>query len=462
MEMGNENIRSTEVNFIPPIPEFGSTHIEPKASKNTFNQYGNEIDDIISAKPPFLVRWGIFLFFILLSGIGLICWYIQYPDLVTARAKLNSLNAPKQVIARTDGKLTKISVLEGDTVIIGNILGYIESLAHPTSIIKVEKQLDSIDSLIYQGKTNKILSLLETPGNTNSLNDLGELQTAYQIFIQSFIAFKDYLETGFFIKKRIMLDLDMNTLLKQQEILVEQKELLTQDLTISNETYNVNETLAKQKVISTLDLRNEKSKLISKQLSIPQINASIVTNEGQQNEKLKEIAELENHILAQKGIFVQALQTMKSQLVAWKYKYMLIAPVSGTLSYAGFIQENQEIHSGTTLFFVQPDNTTYYVEMNIPQYNFGKVKVGQQVLLKFQAYPFEQFGSVIGKIDYINVNPTDSGYLAKVILPNGLVTNYQKTLLYQNGLNAQGDIVTEKMRLLERFYYNLAKAIKIL
>jgi HlyD family secretion protein len=428
--------------------------------KNTFNHHDNEIEDIISARPPFIVRWGIFLFFILLSGIGLICWYIQYPELVTARGRLNSINAPKQVITRTDGKLTKINIHEGDTVIVGTVLGHMESLAHPASVLKVDRQLDSMYRMMNQNQTDHLVSFLSNIGDKSFTKDLGEIQASYQTFIQAFIAFKDYLQSGFFVRKRKMLDLDMVTLQKQHDILLNQRELLTQDLTLSNETYHVNETLAKQKVISPLDLRNEKSKLISKQLSMPQINASIISNESQQNEKIKEIAELENRIQAQKGIFIQALQTMKSQVQAWQYKYLLIAPVSGVVTFAGFIQENQELRMGQPLFYVQPDNTSYYIEMNIPQYNFGKVKIGQQVLLKFQAYPFEQFGSVKGEIESISTNPTDSGYLSKVILPDGLTTNYQKTLQYQNGLNAQADIVTENMRLLERFYYNLAKQFK--
>ena len=193
---------------------------------------------------------------------------------------------------------------------------------------------------------------------------------------------------------------------------------------------------------------------------MPQINASIVSNESQQNDKRKELGELENQIIAQKNTFIQSLQTIKSQIQAWEFKYLLKAPVSGTLTFTGFFQENQEIKAGQTLFYVQPSNTSYFAEMLIPQYNFGKVKQGQRVLLKFQAYPFEQYGSVAGEIDYINSTPTDSGYLAKVILPNGLITNYKKTLQYRNGLFAQADIITEDMRLLERFYYNLIKQIK--
>jgi len=243
-------------------------------------------------------------------------------------------------------------------------------------------------------------------------------------------------------------------------ILSDQKRLLQQDLSLSIENFNANESLAKDKVISALDYRNEKNKLIAKQLSLPQINASIVSNESQQNEKRKEIAELENQIIVQKNTFVQALHTMKSQIQAWEFKYLLKTPVSGIVSFSGFFQENQEMKAGQPLFYVQPDNTSYFVEMLVPQYNFGRVKQGQTVLLKFQAYPFEQYGSVVGKIDYINSTPSDSGYLAKVILPNGLITNYKKPLQYRNGLFAQADIITENMRLLERFYYNITKQLK--
>ena len=142
------------------------------------------------------------------------------------------------------------------------------------------------------------------------------------------------------------------------------------------------------------------------------------------------------------------------------FRSLLKAPVAGTVLFAGFLQDKQEVKSGQLLFHLQPARTAYFVEMQIPQYNFGKVKAGQKVLLKFQAYPFEQYGSVVGKIDFINSVPTDIGYLAKVSLPDGLTTNYKKPLQYSNGLFAQADIVTDNMRLLERFYYNMVKQLK--
>ena len=149
-----------------------------------------------------------------------------------------------------------------------------------------------------------------------------------------------------------MLQTDVLNIQKLNNILACQKILLNQDIALSNETYVANKSLANDKVISTLDYSNEKSKMSTKQLSLPQINSSIVTNESQQNEKRKEIAELENQLIVQKNTFIQALQIIKSQVQAWEFKYMLKAPVAGTVSFTRFFQENQEMKIGQTLFYV--------------------------------------------------------------------------------------------------------------
>lgn len=433
------------------------------ALKNSFAAYGNEITEIISKRPSLIIRWGTFIFFLFLVVICIICWFIQYPDIVTAKARLNSVNASKEVITRTEGKIAKILAKENEQVQAEQVLGYMESIANPQAVAIVAGQIDSIIYLISQNRTDEITRYF--PNNASfgigsEAADLGELQAPYQTYIQSFIAFKYFLSTGFYLRKKGMLATDMQNMARLHRILTTQKGLMQKDLTLTQQTHDANATLHTDKVIADFEMRSEESKLIAKQLSLPQINSSLVGNESQQNEKRKEIAELENQIIVQKNTFIQALQTFKSQVQAWEYKYLLKAPVAGTVSFAGFLQENQEIKAGHPLFYVQPGNTSYFVEMLIPQYNFGKVKMGQQVLLKFQAYPSEQYGSVSGTIDLISNSPADSGFLAKVSLPNGLVTNYKKPLQYRYGLFAQADIITENMRLLERFYYNLAKQFK--
>jgi multidrug resistance efflux pump len=241
--------------------------------------------------------------------------------------------------------------------------------------------------------------------------------------------------------------------------LLQQKELNVQDLDLSQKTFDANQSLKDDKVISDLDYRNEKSKLINKKLSVPQINSAIISNESQQNEKQKEIMELENTIVQQKSIFSQSLNTLKSQTDDWKKKYLLTAPTNGKIAFASFLQENQQLQLNQIVCFINPGNSEYYAEVYIPQTNFGKVKRGQKVLLKFPSYPFQEYGSIKGNIDFISNIGTDSGYLAKVILPNGLNTSYKKQLQFREGLKAQVEIITADMSLLQRFYYNIIKQV---
>jgi biotin carboxyl carrier protein len=290
--------------------------------------------------------------------------------------------------------------------------------------------------------------------------NLGELQQAYQTFSHAFIDFKNYLHGGFYEKKKQILGNDLSDIKRLNAHLAERKVSQQQDVALAQKTFEMNEILKKEKVISDLEYRNEKSKLLMKQMSIPQINEAIIANETQQNEKRKEIMELDNTIAQQASVFQQAINTFKSEIDEWKKKYLLVSPVSGKISFVGFLQENQQLKAGQTVCFINPGNSKYFAETFIPQENFGKVKRGEKVLLKFSSYPSQEFGSVTGELDFISAVPTDSGYIAKIVLPNGLKTNYNKQVQYREGLTASADIITKNMRLIERFYYNLRKDVQ--
>ncbi len=441
----NENILNSDK---------GIYNIRASQLINTFNDHGNEVTELISSKPPFWVRWGTLYFFFSLLIIGLVCWFIKYPDKIIAKGKLNSINAPKEVVVQSGGKLVKLFVKENQQVGKGDVLGYMESTANHSEVITLYQLLDSLYKQVSINGLSDLSAYLSV-----HFNNLGELQSAYQTFSQACITYDNYLQNGFYIRKQKMLDNDMAYLQQLHTSLQKQKTLMQQDLSLTDSTFQANEILKEQKVISPMEYRNEKSKKIAKEMALPQISSSIISNESQQNEKKKEIAELQNQVQQQKDIFIQAVNTIKSQVDEWERKYLLTAPIDGTVSFAAFLQENQQLRQGEIACYINPGNTNYYVEALIPQYNFGKIKTGQIVLLKFPAYPYQEFGSVKGTIEFINATPSDSGYLAKVSLPNGLLTNYKKQVRYNAGLTAEADIITENMNLLQRLFYNLRKNI---
>jgi HlyD family secretion protein len=418
------------------------------------------VEDYVSATPNFIARWGSLILILILFCIGLGCWFIRYPDLVTGRAHLTSIDAPKEVISRKGGKLEKLFVENNKDVRQGELLGYIESTSNPSSINKLKVSLDSILYYVTNGNDSMILDYFPNYYNQEYLKKLGELQRPFESFIQNFIVYRDFIGVRLYEKKRTMLKSDLLNLTRLHAALEEQKALMEQDLDLSRQTFKANESLARDNVISRLDYRNEQSKLLIKQLTIPQIKSAIISNESQQNDKNKEISELENQVLVERNKFIQALQSMISEVSQWEFLYGLYAPIDGRLQMASFFQENQYVKEGQLLFLIQPNSTKFFLEMYIPQYNFGNVANGQDVLIKLQAYPYEIYGSLQGKLEDINTVPTDSGYLAKVTLPNGLVTNYGKTLRYQYGLLAQADIITKDMRLIERFYFSVSRQLR--
>jgi hypothetical protein len=165
--------------------------------------------------------------------------------------------------------------------------------------------------------------------------------------------------------------------------------------------------------------------------------------------------------------FVKNAQPVKqNDTIAWiesaAYdKEVVTAPITGNVFLNSIIQENIFLRPNTSLGYIRPENSNYYAEVILPQNNLGKLAVGLQVQLRLDAYPYEEWGVLNGKIVYISDSPSDAGFPATIQLTNGLKTNNNKELGYKNGLRAQAIIITNDTRLLQRFYYGFVKSTSI-
>lgn len=422
----------------------------PTVTNDEIRILSNEVQEIISHKPNWIVRNGIFLFFVIIILLIASTFIISYPDIVNTKAIFTSINAPKEVKTKIEGKLVKLFAKEGQMVKQNELLGFVESRANHREVILVSQWVNTTQQLLESGSIEFLSK------NINfSYHNLGELQPAFQTFMGDYNLFLQYLSDGYFVKKKKMLLADISYFRQLHSNLQQQKLMQQEDLGLARQTLDANKTLDEDKVISPLDYRNEKSRYLGKALSIPQITAAIIANESSQHEKQKEIAQLENEIAQQRAIFTQALSTLKAQVEEWKNKYLLISPVAGRIAFARFLQENQQLQSNENICYVNPENSQYFAEIFIPQTNFGKIKKGQKVLLKLPAYNYAEFGAIEGRLDFISNIPSDSGYLAKVNLLQGLQTNFKEKIQYQEGLVAQGEIITADSKLSDRLFYQL-------
>ncbi|MCM5527872.1 HlyD family efflux transporter periplasmic adaptor subunit [Parasegetibacter sp. NRK P23] len=421
--------------------------------KDLFDVYSERSEDVntfLHSSPSFLIKKGIYIIIGLVLCLVAMSWWIRYPEIIVAKARLSSANSEKVIIARKSGKVNRLYFSHLDQVGQGDVLAHIESVASPTAVNLIKAQLDTITKLLASGDYRDVLQYFDKYNNIEFIGGLGELQASFQTFMQVFLEFKDFIGKGYYQQKRKMLTQDLVILKHLSRNLAVQENLIEKDIALNNKTFESKLSLLKDKVLSPEEVRAEESKFINKQLSLPQIKSSLLLNEARINDKTKEIYELDIALTTQKSLFIQAVQSMRSEVEKWEYLYLLKAPINGRLAYASFFEEQQEFVAGQKIFYVEPQNGPKFIEMILAQYNFGKVKVGQKVLFKVDAYPYQQYGKIEGEITYVSNVATDSGYLAKVSLTNGLKTSFGYSVQYKSGLSLTGEIIAENSRLLEK------------
>lgn len=427
-----------------------------KVVDRNFHKRSEVAQEIISRRPDFVERWALQLFMaILLLLIGA-TWFVRYPDIIRSRATLSANNGAKELIPLQTGRLIKLFVHNGQQVKMGEMIGWIESTANTQEVLQLLTLLDSTTMLLYNDKPEMVSSIFQ-----KRFLNLGELQSSYQVCVIALQQFNDYHVNGFYERQKGRLLSDINAIGEMNSALEKQRQLTLRDNELSQQSFNMNETLFKEKVISAEEYREVQSKLVNKQMAIPQINNNILSNQNQHRDKLKELEQLNHDLSQQKINFLQALQTLKSNVEDWIRKYTIRAPLDGSISFAMSLQENQFIQAGRLLGYVNPPDSKYYVELYLPQNNLGKVETGMQVQLRFDAYPYQEQGIVLGRLDYISKVASDSGYLATIKLDQGLQTNTGKFIHYKGGLKADALVITKDMRLLQRLYYNIVKTASV-
>lgn len=418
--------------------------------------HAEELQDIITTPPSWLLRWGIILFFaviILLFGMSAL---IRYPDIVKTQLKINSANSPKPVITKNSGKIIRLLVRDNQEVTADQPLAYLESTASHIQVLDLLKAFKKLQQQLYTGSLNG-LKFLDNPGNLQ----LGETQEAYQGFFQSYLAYKSAISDGFYLKKRSYLQKDLANINRQRGELQEQKKLQQKEYALAEQEYAVHQKLAEQKVVAQMELKREESKFLSKKHPLQQTEIAFITNAASSSAKEKEIMELDNQIREERSKFIHALNSLISALEIWKSKYVLSASQSGKIAFAGIIQENQFINAGDEIFYVNPGNTDFFGEMPIPQYNMGKVRAGQEVLIKLKSYPYEEYGMLRGKINYIAEVPyRDSVFVSKVNIGQTAFSGIKRSLKLKNGMTADAEIITEDVSLLNRVSRNIIKMLK--
>jgi hypothetical protein len=148
---------------------------------------------------------------------------------------------------------------------------------------------------------------------------------------------------------------------------------------------------------------------------------------------------------------------------SWEQKYVFKAPFDGKVQFLKFYNENQFVQSGEQVFTIVPKEEKAFGQVILPAQGSGKIKIGQEVIIKLDNYPYMEYGSITGRVKSISLttSPTKTEkseidtYLVLVDFPNQLKTNYGTKLDFKAEAKGTAEIITNDRRLIQRLFDNL-------
>jgi len=159
---------------------------------------------------------------------------------------------------------------------------------------------------------------------------------------------------------------------------------------------------------------------------------------------------------------LQSYYLLKKSIKDWEKQFVLKSSIGGKLSFLSFYNKTQTVKIGDLIFTIIPTkNTSFIGKIKAPATNSGKIKKGQKVQIRLLNYPADEFGEINGEVKTISLFPDEKGnYLIDVFLPKELITSYNKKIEFRQEMKGSAAIITEDLRLIERFFYQIRNIVK--
>ncbi len=415
-----------------------------------------EVQEVLNNPPRWIIRWGTTVIFIALFLLLIASYIIKYPDFITSNITVTTIVPPEKIEAKTGGRIVKLLVKNQETVYPNQILAVIENTANFDHIIQLEKLVEShhYDNQEFNFPIEKVQHL-----------DLGELEQEYALFEK---AYTDHLlnkKLRPYSIEKISGQQTLSELHTRIEILKAQQQLEKKELEVKQKDLNRTKALYEEGIISLVEYEDKELTFLQAQrnyentrITLSQIQEA--RNATQKNIQGSDINKTQDDTKFLKDVIL-SYEQLKRSLKHWKQNYLLIASIEGKVSFQKFWGKNQFVKEGDLVISILPSEPDLVGKMTTQAKNTGKIKSGQEVLIKLENYPYQEFGMVKGHVKNISLTPDEEGnYYIEVILPKPLQTTYNKTLPFKQEMQGTADIITEDTRLIERIFYQFRALFK--
>jgi membrane fusion protein len=251
-------------------------------------------------------------------------------------------------------------------------------------------------------------------------------------------------------------------LLKEREQLDRAIAAQEQRIKLAETVVERNTQLFNEKYVSELALQDKRAELLDQQNRLRDLQRNKIISERDTVALQSELNNLplrEGNDLAAMNRTIAEITSTGIENEARRESYVL-APQDGMVA-ALQIDQGKQAAPGQPLMSLIPAGTRLRADLYIPSRSVGFVRVDNEARLQYQAFPYQKFGSHLGKVIKISRSavppqelpfpaPAGDVYYVVTILPEqGYVMAYGKIEPLQAGMQVDADIWLDRRTLLE-------------
>ena len=420
------------------------------------NLKSEQMNEMLSNPPSWIVRSGNMVFLIVLLVIILLSWLIRYPDEITGDVIVTSSKPPIELSNQSYIQLKSLNVKENQQVNGGDLIAQFDIQAESGDIEKAKDYLNQLE--VFRGQFQGEIPAL------NLQLQLGTFQEQWTILFSKIEEWNSEYSENITLQELASIQREISFREQLQNISNKKIKLSENESELIQEQLKSSERLAEQNAISkqslSQDKRTQTQVLQSVQSQKEQHVQNLITLNTLRKEKLKLEHDAKLKRLQMASEIQKSISALLSGFQTWEKNSVWIAPCTGKIMMNKLLQVNRFYKANEASIVIVPKGSGYIAFATINSLGSGKVKLGQKAFVELVDFPKAEFGKLEGKVIAITQIDKEGKYEVKIQLPNRLKTTYNKVIPLKAQLKGNVKIITKDKRLLERFFEQLTNLIK--
>ncbi len=371
---------------------------------------------------------------------GTWAWFGQIQEVSTAPGKLIPKGEIYKVQPTAQAEVARVLVREGEKVKAGQMLA---ELDHRLATNEIEGLQESIQADRLQLSQTKGL-IAQTQLEIQTRQAISSAQ------MQSQVAAIAEIQTDADTYRQLLTDLQAE-MTAYQDRLDRLQPLVDEGAIAQDHLFDVEQTLRQRQQTVTQnqgDLQRASASAAQLQAKLAQTKAEGQQSQLEAQQKLQQLNIQVSQLQSKIATTENSLKAAKTKL---EYTF-IYAPVGGVVTDLKVHNIGEVTKPGETFAEIMPNGASLVLSAFLPNQEAGFVKEGMTVRMKFNAFPYQRYGTVSGKVlfiapDAIVDEQLGSGYRIEVALNQSTIGG--KTNLLKAGQTATAEVVTRQRRIID-------------